>query len=308
MSPNAQADRDAWSDFWAQNSGRGGGGCLPLRSEAMDAAQKSAWLKFIKPLPRSARLLDLATGDGRVLRWMIGARRDLKLTGIDLAPTLPAAPRGTNVRAGVAMEELPFPDERFHAVTSQFGFEYGDVDRVATEIARVLAPNGKVGLMVHRGDGPILRQARARREQIRWVLDKTGLIAKAKTALTMGPGVGAVLPLAAQAVAEGERRYGRGSAGWEIPEAVRRTLALGGRDKPAGVIALLAQIEMRARNEIGGIDSLERACAVADDRDKLENAFRGAGLDLVGREAILEPSGRPFADFLTLRKNLARTP
>ncbi len=303
MSAEGKADRDAWSDFWAQNSGGGRGGCLPFRPEAIEAAQKSAWLDFINPLPKSARLLDLATGDGRVLRWLIGARRDLKLTGIDLAPTLPPAPRGTKVRAGVPMEQLPFPAGRFQAVTSQFGFEYGDVDRVAAEIARVLAPKGKIGLMVHCGDGPILEQSRARREQIRWALDEMGLIAKAKAALAMGPGAGAVVPLAAQGAAEGERRYGRGSAGWEIPEAVRRTLVMGGRDKPAGVIALLAQIEARARNEIGGIDSLERACAVADSRERLETAFRSASLDLLTVEAIAEPSGRAFANFLTLRKS-----
>lgn len=61
------------------------------------------------------------------------------------------------------MESLPFRDGEFAAVISQLGFEYGEVAKVAAEAARVLAPAGKVGLMVHRGDGPILEHSLARR-------------------------------------------------------------------------------------------------------------------------------------------------
>ena len=72
------------------------------------------------------RVLDLATGNGRVMAQLLEKRRDLKLLGIDRAAALPPPPRGSKIRAGTNMEDLPLPDGQFAAVTSQFGFEYGD--------------------------------------------------------------------------------------------------------------------------------------------------------------------------------------
>jgi SAM-dependent methyltransferase len=203
------SDAAAWSDFWAVNAGAPQGGCLPQRWAAIEDAQAAVWREFITSLPEGAKVLDLATGDGRVLGWMRASRADLVLTGIDLAPALPAPPEGTETRGGVAMESLPFGDGEFAAVVSQFGFEYGEVAKVAAEIARVLAPGGMVGLMVHRGDGPILEHNLARRAAIDWVLGEQQLGAILRQALDApngGPQVAAQVAAAIGLV--GARRFG----------------------------------------------------------------------------------------------------
>lgn len=297
-------DDSPWTEFWANNirsgGAQGGGGCLPGQWAAIENAQKDAWRAFITKLPKSARLLDLATGDGRVLKWMLAQRRDLKLTGVDLAPQLPDPPRGTKVQGGVAMEKLPFPDGRFHAVSSQFGFEYGQIEAASHEIARVLRPGGKVGLLVHRGDGPILAHNRSRAEAIGWALDDKAVLARARSALIMGVGgISIALNAATEAAHEGAQRFGTSSPGWEIPEAVRRTLLMGGPAGVASLLATLAVIERQARNEIGRIESLARACVTADDRPRLIAAFAAAGLEFQATTAVCEPSGRAFGDFLT---------
>lgn len=295
-----QSRHNPWTEFWHDNADAGGGGCLPAQWTALEDAQKAAWFAFIAKLPKSARVLDLATGDGRVLKWMLSRRRDLKLTGVDLAPQLPAAPRGTSIRGGVAMEALPFPEARFHAVTSQFGFEYGDVDATAAEIARILRPGGKVGLLVHRGDGPILEHNRQRATAIAWALDDTSVIARARSALAMGAGgSGVALSGASEAANEAERRFGKHSPGWEIPEAVRRTLVTMRPPGVAAAIATLDAIERQARNEIGRIEALGKACATADDRERLIASFAAAGLGVQATVNACEPNGRPFGDFLT---------
>lgn len=294
------SDAAAWSDFWAANAGAPQGGCLPQRWAAIEDAQAAVWREFITSLPEGAKVLDLATGDGRVLGWMRAARADLVLTGIDLAPALPAPPEDTETRGGVAMENLPFGDGTFAAVVSQFGFEYGEVAKVAAEIARVLAPGGKVGLMVHRGDGPILEHNLARRAAIDWVLGEQQLGAILRQALDApngGPQVAAQVAAAIGLV--GARRFGEDSPGWEIPEALRRAVLMGEQAGRDAILATITEIEARAANEVGRIASLERACGVADNRETLAEAFASQGLAPQTTSDVREPSGRALAAFLT---------
>ncbi|MXO89481.1 class I SAM-dependent methyltransferase [Pontixanthobacter aquaemixtae] len=295
----------AWSDFWAQNTQSGqDGGCLPAKYQGIDAAQRAVWHGFAKSLPRKAALLDIATGDGRVMRWILGKRPDLKPVGVDMAPELPAPPKGTKVRGGVRMEELPFPDDKFDAVTSQFGFEYGDLSAAATEIARVLRPEGSIGLITHRIDGPILAHNVARREQILWAIEEHDLVAVAKGNLKLrASGLQTVSSKIMQAPAAGAARFGQGSAAWEIAEAVRQTLALSTRDHPDNVSRLLDTIRDHALNEIGRINSLEAACKQTADAAGFAEAIDVGGLEQVSVDALIDNvSTKPFADFRLLRK------
>lgn len=290
----------AWKDFWA-NQRPEGGGCLPQAWQGIDAVQRTAWQEIARVLPRNARVLDLATGDGRVLAAMGAVRNDLKLQGIDLAPKLPAAPRGVAIKGGVAMEMLPFPDRAFDAVTSQFGYEYGDAGKIALEIARVLKPASRAALICHRGDGPILAHNLARRDAIRWAIEEMELVAKAKRSLSLRVlGATMIPPVFAQAPHDGARQFGQGSAAWEIAEAVRQTLVLGARDHPASVAQLLDKIAEQARNEMGRIASLQTACATADDTNTLGHAFAEAGLKVERKIALSEAGKAPFADLRIL--------
>lgn len=300
------AANTAWTEFWARNAPgadtAGGGGCLPEGHSSVEASQKAVWVDFADTLPRHAQVLDLATGDGRVLGWMLGRRRDLKLTGVDLAPTLPSPPKGCRTRGGIAMEKLPFPNGRYHAVTSQFGFEYGDVEQTADEIVRVLRPGGSVALLVHRGDGPILAHNAIRREQISWVLDDQKLLTQARATLSLGlNGRQMALARAAAVATDAANRFGGSSPAWEIAEAARQTLAMGMNAGAAFVLDTFAALDAKARNEMARIVSLEDACLVADDRAALRAAFAKNRLELVSCEQLREPAGRAFADFLILR-------
>jgi SAM-dependent methyltransferase len=303
----------AWSDFWARNARANqggaaeGGGCLPARWHAIEKAQASAWAGFVEGLDDRSALLDLATGDARVLRWIQQMKPDFTLTGTDLAPQLPPSPQGITVHAGTAMEALPFDADSFDAVTSQFGFEYGDVSATSAEIARILRSGGQVGIMVHRGDGPILAHNMERKAQIEWVLSKVKLLSKTKAKLTAGmqakggpfKAVSAATKAATKVAAEGERKFGQGSAAWEIPEAVRRTLMMGAKAGAQSIVGTLDAIAEQAGNEVGRINSLAGACKTADARDSLNGAMQEAGFTVGDVTEVTEPEGRAFADFLT---------
>lgn len=292
----------AWSDFWADRQRGTGGGCLPAHSKGVEDAQRTAWRTFAKKIRKNGRALDLATGDGRVLQWVGGERTDLKLTGVDLARELPPPPPRTKMLSGVPMEKLPFSGRRFDAVISQFGYEYGATDEISREVARVAALEAKLGLMVHRGDGPILEHNLTRRDQIRWVLDDHGLIDKVMAGLTLGAGAAqAIMPMINSTVQEAARLFGQGSVGWEIPEAIRQSLVLGARDTRSGLVGMIKTIEAKARNEITRIEALQGACRTADMRDAIEQQLTEVGFIDITTSRIDDPSGQAFADLITAR-------
>lgn len=292
----------AWNAFWERQDrvgGKGSGGCLPESWQSIDRTRSEVWKDFARTLPRSARVLDLATGDGLVMAHMLAARRDLKMTGIDRAEKLPPGPRGAKLKGGISMEDLPFPDARFAAITSQFGFEYGDVANVAREAARVLHRDGKLALMTHRLDGPIVAHNRKRREQITWAIEEQDLLRQAKNSLALrGAGIAAIPKSIIEAPEKGAALHGQQSAAWEIAEAIRRTLHLGRRDTPAEVAKVIEEIGAQARNELGRIASLELAAEAASDTEAFLGALSNAGLECVAhRELVDSVSPQPFADF-----------
>ncbi len=98
------------------------------------------------------RLLDVATGTGELARP--AAARGLDVTGVDFAEALIATARERAVREGVEVrfdigdcERLPYDDGSYDVVTSTFGVMFAPDHRaVATELARVTRPGGRVGL------------------------------------------------------------------------------------------------------------------------------------------------------------------
>jgi len=109
------------------------------------------------------RLLDVATGTGELARP--AARLGLEVTAIDFAESLIETARATTDREGLVVqydvgdaEALPYADESFDAVTSTFGVMFApDHQAAAAELARVVAPDGLLGLTVWTADGGVAR-------------------------------------------------------------------------------------------------------------------------------------------------------
>jgi len=300
----SDADAKAWGDFWAEQQARGSGGCLPEGWRGIEDVQTQAWATFARTLPTPCELLDLATGDGRVMGWLLEHHTKLTAIGVDLAPQLPPPPSGTTVKANVSMEDLPFDDASFDAVVSQFGFEYGAIEQVAAEIARVLKPKGKVGLLTHRFDGPILAHNTGRRQLFGWIFERKDLFNVAKDGLQYRSDERPYVPAGVtQAVQEARQRFGGQSVAWEISEAVRRALLVGPTVSSEQIAATLDTIADRAQNEIGRINSLESACRVTQDSESFEKALQSAGLSTQSVMPLSETAEAvPFADFRVIAR------
>jgi SAM-dependent methyltransferase len=286
-----------WSDFWAQGGAGPASGCLPHALRQIDDVQKRLWASVVRPLARGARVLDLATGDGAVLAKIASARRDLKLVGVDSAARLPAKLKGAQIKAGVAMERLPFPDGSFDLVTSQFGIEYGDVPAIVAEVARVLRPGSRFAFLVHHADGPIVAHNAPRRQALEAVIEGSDLLARARSlvaARAIGP-----LPTPASfaaTVRELQARFPRQPVAAEFAAAVLQTLELS-RGKSAGdALETLAELERRGRNDIGRTRALMAAARDADGISAMHEVLSSAGLACEQPQPVREASGtQPFA-------------
>jgi ubiquinone/menaquinone biosynthesis C-methylase UbiE len=102
----------------------------------------------------SERMLDIATGGGHVAKTF--APRVAEVVASDLTPSMLSTAETfltglglTNVTYAIAdAEDLPFPDDSFDIVTCRIApHHFPNPDRFVDEVARVLRPNGRFGLI-----------------------------------------------------------------------------------------------------------------------------------------------------------------
>ncbi|MGH2391689.1 MAG: class I SAM-dependent methyltransferase, partial [Chloroflexota bacterium] len=115
-------------------------------------------------LERGARVLDVAAGTGGSAIHLAN-RFGCQVTGIDLSEANVAAAQEAAARAGMTSlthfvaadaEGLPFPDASFDAVICECAFcTFPDKPTAAGEFARVLRPDGRVGLSDLTRNGPL---------------------------------------------------------------------------------------------------------------------------------------------------------
>ncbi|HWH17927.1 MAG TPA: class I SAM-dependent methyltransferase [Allosphingosinicella sp.] len=291
------ADRptDAWAAYWS-SAGADRRGCLPNAKAGLGPALRSIWQDFAARLPRNAKVLDLGTGDGAVLRELRAVRSGLALTGVDSAPQLPSAPAGIKLKPGVAMERLPFPEHAFDAVTSQFGIEYGDTALIAGEAARVLKPEGRLCFIIHNREGLVVTHNLARRDALLWASRDSGYLEQARRLAAARLAMPMPMPTPQRfrdAVAEAGRLFPTQSAAAEFVAAILQVLDQGRLARARHTIELLATLEERASNEIERINALEKAACGGGEIAAIAKQLRQAGIIVREPAPLVEAEGRP---------------
>lgn len=115
-----------------------------------DSDSAYAWALSVLDAAPGARLLDVACGEGALLRHALG--RGLDACGVDFSATALQRARLAAPTAPLALangEQLPFADQEFDVVTCLGSLEhYLDPWRGASEIARVLRPGGRAAILL----------------------------------------------------------------------------------------------------------------------------------------------------------------
>lgn len=127
----------------------------------------------------SLQALDVGCGTGAVARFasVFGGARDpdlkLRVWGLDYShAALNEVRRQAPVISCIAGDatHIPFADQSFHLVTSQFGIEYAGPDALC-EAARVLRPGGLLATALHVRNGGIYKECRINRQAVDTVRD-----------------------------------------------------------------------------------------------------------------------------------------
>jgi len=170
---------DAWTAYW-----RTGQAASCLFGANAEVQFSEIWRSFVSGFASGARLIDLATGNGAAVLVCASHARDLALDlrfdAVDAAEIDPlrvsaeASTLDVAFAGHVRLEHLPFPDAMFDGALSQFGFEYADEPKAVREVARVLAPGGRLRLVMHAADGAVSQDIGRRLQRLDRVMQQGG--------------------------------------------------------------------------------------------------------------------------------------
>ncbi len=172
---------DAWDRYW-----KGGHGDTCFHQGDVFSLRKD-WVEFFSDLPKSARILDLATGNGALPLIAAEVSREKSLgfsiTGVDFASPSPELVGDIDTSlldcisfvGSTPLETMELDEAGFDAVTSQFGFEYSDTRRSIPRIAKLMAPDCKLRFLIHSHGGSVFKSTEQRCGRIKQLLAKDQL-------------------------------------------------------------------------------------------------------------------------------------
>ena len=172
-----------WTACWQLESAAGGS-----KRPELDLHIEPVWHEFMDTLTEGTRILDLATGNGTVALSCAERARErgirIHIDAVDAARINPPRqvpdPEGhlprVRFQGGIWLEDMPFEDDNFDGVISQFGFEYADEGQAVSEVSRVLSPGGRLRLVIHALGGSVWKDIDVRHKRLNGVLAENGVV------------------------------------------------------------------------------------------------------------------------------------
>ena len=143
----------AWTSYWQHSHNMGT--CLPESSGPLVATLNTVWDNLGKTIKQGSTILDLACGIGHVGLALLKIQPNFDITGVDYAKISSKAP--FEILSNIDLSKLPFENNSFLHCVSQFGFEYSDMEKAASEVSRVTKPDGSLTFVMHHQGSKILK-------------------------------------------------------------------------------------------------------------------------------------------------------
>jgi SAM-dependent methyltransferase len=120
------------------------------------------WREAFAAVRPGSRVLEIGCGSADVSLWAAQADRGLIAVASDLHRNIQAVRRHRDVLfvGGARAEALPFADEAFDLVVSNFAVEYAAPDKALPELNRVLRRGGSAALVAHSADSIVTANSR----------------------------------------------------------------------------------------------------------------------------------------------------
>jgi len=160
-----------WGNYWQGRTGESTGQAL-VGIENNPEIQ-TFWNNCLDNIPKNQSILDLACGAGTVVKILL-SQSFSDVSGVDIAEQAIQilTTEFSDVQGFVApLEDLPFENESYNLIVSQFGFEYGDIEKVIPEVARVLKPGGRFLSLSHKEGGAIHQEVSLKHTQMQALKD-----------------------------------------------------------------------------------------------------------------------------------------
>ncbi|GMG87272.1 class I SAM-dependent methyltransferase [Biformimicrobium ophioploci] len=290
-----------WSKFWEQGYITTFGSSL---KNNYSGSLKSFWQEQFSLLADGSRILDVATGNGAIAvlaaDYSLELRKGFSVYGAD-ASTISAGVTESNSPARSAVqflsetpcEELPFEDDYFALVTSQYGVEYSNLERSAKEIYRILKPGGSFQAVIHHADSNLLKSSRSELEIYRYVLDTAQVYPVLKKYIEHYQGkadqlrqVGAQLNHGINSL---RQQFGTMPLAREVQADIS---ALARKIKTGDSKTLFIEIDSRAAELVAARSRLQDMVAAAvSDPAQFEGIFRAAGFEGVTMSELNNEQG-----------------
>ncbi|MDO6695790.1 methyltransferase domain-containing protein [Aliiglaciecola sp. 3_MG-2023] len=147
-----------WSQYWQQGHLTSFGNDF---TENYTGVLKSHWEKVFTTVQSQTKVLDIGTGNGSIIALGNNVNSELVFTGLDSAklniPATLQTKQNVLFVEETSAEKLPFENDSYGCVVSQFGIEYSCLSKSIEEVARVLKSTGRFEFVLHDIESTIVK-------------------------------------------------------------------------------------------------------------------------------------------------------
>ena len=280
---------DGWDTFWSSATSDE---VLVAADGQRNSTLDRFWREQLEQVAADARVIDVACGAGSVARQIV--QNPALCVGVDLS--INALSRLDQPEQGITpvaadSSSLPFPDQCFDFVFSQFGVEYAGIPGVL-ECSRILAPGGVLKFLSHCKDSSIQKSVARDLLNVNLTLTSNFFPAAVQLAQALSSGEQDQINAAAEVFNPAEQQVRSGAkivpdnfAGYTYL-GFQKLLRQWEQHEPEDVISWLHAMRHEAESAAARLTTMQSAALDGETLKEINQALSEAGLPLLEKREV----------------------